>query len=152
MLWAYRTTPHSTTGKTPFRLTYETEAVIPVEIREPSRRTEAPLDEEMNDEVMREELDLVEEIRSGATLREASFKQKITLRHDAKVIRREFQIGSLALHGNQKDSREGKLVANWEGPYRVRAKTDNGAYYLKHLDGEPLAQPWNAEKLKQYYS
>ena len=65
MLWAYRTTPHSTTGETPFRLTYGTEAVIPVEIREPSRRTEAPLDEEMNDEVMREELDLVEEIRSG---------------------------------------------------------------------------------------
>ena len=119
MLWAYRTTPHSTTGETPFRLTYGTEAVIPVEIREPSRRTEAPLDEEMNDEAMREELDLVEEIRSGASLREASLKQKITLRHDAKVIRREFQVGSLV---------------------------------LEHLDGEPLARPWNAEKLKQYYS
>jgi hypothetical protein len=152
VLWAYRTTPHSTTGETPFRLTYRTEAVIPVEIREPSRRTEAPLDEEMNDEAMREELDLVEEIRSGAALREASLKQKIALRHDAKVIRREFQIGSLVLSRNQKDSREGKLAANWEGPYRVRDKIDNGAYYLEHLDGEPLARPWNAEKLKQYYS
>ena len=79
-------------------------------------------------------------------------KQKIALRHYAKVIRREFQIGSLVLRRNQKDSHEGKLAANWEGPYRVRDKTDNGAYYLEHLDGVPLARPWNAEKLKQYYS
>ncbi|GAU39748.1 hypothetical protein TSUD_219910 [Trifolium subterraneum] len=42
VLWAYRTTPHSTTGETPFRLAYGTEAVIPVEIGEPSRRIEPP--------------------------------------------------------------------------------------------------------------
>ena len=74
-LWAYRTIPHSRTGETHFRLTYGTEAVIPVEIREPSRRTEMPLDEEMNDEALRDELDLVEEIRSGEALREATLKQ-----------------------------------------------------------------------------
>ena len=62
VLWAYRTTPHSTTGETPFRLTYGTEVVIPVEISEPSRRTDRLLDEEMNDEALRDELDLVEEI------------------------------------------------------------------------------------------
>jgi len=28
VLWAYRTTPHSTTSESPFRLTYGTEAVI----------------------------------------------------------------------------------------------------------------------------
>ncbi|MCI97924.1 hypothetical protein A2U01_0119225, partial [Trifolium medium] len=45
-----------------FRLAYGTKAVIPVEIGEPSRRTKQSLDEEMNDEALREELDLVEEI------------------------------------------------------------------------------------------
>ena len=35
---------------------------------------------------------------------------------------------------------------------RVRSKTGTGAYYLEHLNGEPFARPWNAEKLKQYYS
>src|SRR3954465_11154725 len=54
VLWAYRTTQHSSTGETPFTLTYGTEAVIPVEIREPSRRTESPLEEELNDEAMKE--------------------------------------------------------------------------------------------------
>ncbi|XP_050890966.1 uncharacterized protein LOC127096442 [Lathyrus oleraceus] len=152
VLWAYRTTPHSTTGETPFRLTYGTEAVIPVEIRTPTRRTEEPLDEEMNDETLRAELDLVEEIRSEAALRETTLKQKIALRHDAKVIKREFQVGTLVLRRNQKNPREGKLAANWEGPYRVRDKTSNGAYYLENLQGEQLARPWNAEKLRQYYS
>ncbi|MCI87643.1 hypothetical protein A2U01_0108927, partial [Trifolium medium] len=71
----------STTGETPFRLAYGIEAVIPVEIGEPSRRTEQPLDEEMNDEALREELDLVEEIRTGASLQEATLKQKIAARH-----------------------------------------------------------------------
>ncbi|GAU21179.1 hypothetical protein TSUD_10960 [Trifolium subterraneum] len=138
VLWAYRTTPHSTTGETPFRLAYGTEAVIPVEIGEPSRRTEAPLDEEMNDEAMREELDLVEEIRTSASLKEASLKQRVAARHDTKVIKRDFEVGSLVLRRNAKDSHEGKLAANWEGPYRVRGKTDNGAYHLETLQGKEI--------------
>ncbi|MCI11127.1 hypothetical protein A2U01_0032227 [Trifolium medium] len=101
--------------------------------------------------MLREELDLLEELRDGAALREASLKQKIANRHDKKVIKREFEIDSLVLRRNQKDSREGKLAANWEGPYRVLAKTENGAYYLENLYGEELPRPWNAEKLKQYY-
>ncbi|CAJ2668337.1 unnamed protein product [Trifolium pratense] len=151
VLWAYRTTPHSTTGETPFRMVYGTEAVIPVEIGEPSRRIEQPLDEEQNDEALREELDLVEEIRTGASLKEATLKQKIAARHDTKVIKREFEVGSLVLRRNA-DSQDGKLAPNWEGPYRVVDKTENGAYYLEDLRGKKLPRPWNAQKLKQYYS
>ena len=90
ILWAYRITPNSTTSETPFRLTYGTEAVILVEIMEPSRRIERPLNKEMNDEALRNELDLVEEIRLGAALREGTLKQQVALRHDNKVVKREF--------------------------------------------------------------
>ncbi|CAJ2666983.1 unnamed protein product [Trifolium pratense] len=152
VLWSYRTTPHSTTGETPFRLTYGTEAVIPVETGASSFRTEVPLEGEDNHEMLREELDLLEELRDGAALREAILKQKIAKRHDKRVVKREFDVGTLVLRRNQKDSREGKLAANWEGPYRVRAKTENGAYYLEDLYGKEIPRPWNAEKLKQYYS
>ena len=116
VLWGYRTTPQSSTKETPFRLTYGTEAVIPIEMHVPTRQTEAPMDVDTNDEVLRQELDLVEEIRTGASLRETSLKQKIALRHNAKVIRRDFEVGSLVLRRSHKDSREGKLAANWEGP------------------------------------
>ena len=122
-------------------MTYGTEAFIPVEIMETSRRTEIPLDEEMNDEALRDELDLVEEIRSGAALREAMMKRQVALRHDSKVIKREFQVGSLVLQRKQKDSGKGKLDANWKGPYRIQGATGIRAYYLKQLNGEPLPRP-----------
>ncbi|GAU25844.1 hypothetical protein TSUD_31080 [Trifolium subterraneum] len=69
VLWSYRTTQHYTTGETPFRLTYGTEAVIPVETGEPSPRIEYPHEEDINDELLREELDLVEELRIEASPR-----------------------------------------------------------------------------------
>ena len=140
------------TCETQFQITHGTEVVIPVEILEPSRLTEVPLDEELNKEALREELDLVEEIRSGASLREATLKQQIALRHDNKVIMHKFQLGSLVVQRNQKDSRKGKLAANWEGSYSVHGTTGNEEYYLEHLNGEPLPRPWNTTKLKQYYS
>ncbi|XP_058762570.1 uncharacterized protein LOC131635951 [Vicia villosa] len=46
----------------------------------------SPLEEELSDEAMREELDMVEEIRTGSSLREAKLKQQIALRHNTKVI------------------------------------------------------------------
>ena len=45
-----------------------------MEISEPSRETESPLDEEMNNEALRKEIDLVEEIQTGETLREATLR------------------------------------------------------------------------------
>ncbi|XP_019246309.1 PREDICTED: uncharacterized protein LOC109225958 [Nicotiana attenuata] len=38
VLWAYRTTPKTSTGETPYSLVYGTDAVIPVEVGEPSLR------------------------------------------------------------------------------------------------------------------
>ncbi|GAU35417.1 hypothetical protein TSUD_375070 [Trifolium subterraneum] len=123
-------------------------AVIPVETGQPSPRIEYPHKEDINDELLREELDLVEELRTGASLREATLKQKIAARHDKWVIKREFDVGSLVLRRNQKDSREGKLAANWEGPYRVRAKTEKEAYHLEDLYSKEIPRTWNAEGCK----
>ncbi|PNY14151.1 hypothetical protein L195_g010825 [Trifolium pratense] len=66
----------------------------------------------MNDEALREEFDLVEEIQTRASLREANLKQKIAARHEMKVIRRDFEVGSLVLRRNAKDPQDGKLAAN----------------------------------------
>ncbi|RDX84093.1 Tf2-9, partial [Mucuna pruriens] len=58
VLWSYHTTPHSTTGETSFRLTYGSEAVILVEIGEPSPRI-ALFDPTANEEELRTNLDLL---------------------------------------------------------------------------------------------
>uniref|UniRef100_A0A2N9FW18 Uncharacterized protein n=1 Tax=Fagus sylvatica TaxID=28930 RepID=A0A2N9FW18_FAGSY len=53
ILWAYRTTARTPTGETPFRLTYGTEAVIPVEVGLTTWRTNN-YDEESNDAQLRD--------------------------------------------------------------------------------------------------
>ena len=61
VLWAYRTTPHSTTKESPFRLAYKMEAMIPVEVEEGSPRV-IHYSEEANSQLQREELNLLHEI------------------------------------------------------------------------------------------
>ena len=65
MLWAYRTTARTPTGETPFRLTYEADAVIPVEIGLTNYRIQS-YTEDKNEEVMRLQLDLMDEARAKA--------------------------------------------------------------------------------------
>ncbi|KAK3019242.1 hypothetical protein RJ639_005277 [Escallonia herrerae] len=60
VLWAYRTTPHSVTGETPFSLCYGTEAMLPVGIGVPTIRA-LHFSELNNDVGLRANLDLVEE-------------------------------------------------------------------------------------------
>jgi hypothetical protein len=86
------------------------------------------------------------------TLRETTLKQKIDARHSKRVIKREFEVGDLVLRRNQKDSEEGKLSANWDGPFRIVMKTGTGAYGLEDLHQNAIPRTWNAEKLKKYYT
>ncbi|KAK3011634.1 hypothetical protein RJ639_011209 [Escallonia herrerae] len=65
VLWAYRTTPHSVTGETPFLLCYGTEAMLPVEIGVPTIRT-LHFNEGNKKVELRANLDLVEEARTKA--------------------------------------------------------------------------------------
>ena len=60
------------TGETPFRLTYESEAVIPVEVGLASYKVDNH-DENKNDETMRLQLDLIDEVRAIAEQRLAQY-------------------------------------------------------------------------------
>ena len=66
VLWAYRTTARTLTGETPFKLTYETEAVIPVEVGVTNIRR-AAFSEKENDEKLRLNLDCLDEVRDEAS-------------------------------------------------------------------------------------
>lgn len=76
VLWAHRTMIKSSNGDTPFSLTYDTEAVIPVEIGILSLRC-AFFDPVENDEALRVNLDLKEGRREVAAIEEARSKAKI---------------------------------------------------------------------------
>ncbi|KAK3019471.1 hypothetical protein RJ639_005155 [Escallonia herrerae] len=103
ILWAYNTTTRTSTGETPFSLSFGTDALIPVE----------------------------------------------------RVRHRTFRVGDLVLRRIEASApREavGKLVPNWEGPYKVVKLAGPGAYHLEHIDGRAIPRTWNAANLRRYYA
>ena len=78
-------------------------------------------DENKNDEAMRLQLDLVDEIRVAAEQRLARYQDRMTKHYNSRVRHRDFQVGDLVLRkvmGTARDTTQGKLDPNWERPYR----------------------------------
>ncbi|GJU25868.1 reverse transcriptase domain-containing protein [Tanacetum coccineum] len=143
VLWAHRTIK-SINGDTSFSLTYGTEAVVLAEIGMPTLRT-AEIDMVQNDEALEINLDLLEERREQAAIREARSKAKIENYYNFKVHNTSFKPGDLMYRNNDashvKDS--GKLSPKWEGPYEVTKTLGNGAYKLRDRNGKLLPRTWN---------
>jgi len=132
VLLAYQTTAKTGTRETPFSLVYGSEALIPVEIGEPSTRfTQAT--EESNDEELRTNLDLLEQRREAALIRMAAQKQTIERYYNRKAHLRYFKIGDFVLKKvfqSTKIAGAGKLNPNWEDPYKVWGIAGKDAYEL----------------------
>lgn len=90
VLWAHRTTIKVSNGDTPFSLVYGTEAVIPAEIGMPTIRT-AEVNTATNNDERRIDLDLLEERRECAAIREEKAKSKMKGYYDAKVRSTSFR-------------------------------------------------------------
>ncbi|GKC15679.1 reverse transcriptase domain-containing protein [Tanacetum coccineum] len=152
VLWAHRTMIKSSNRDTPFSLTYGTEAVIPSEIGMPTFRT-VEIDMVKNDEALEINLDLLEERREQAAIREARSKAKMEKYYNSKVRNTSFKPGDLVYRNNEashaKDS--GKLSPKWEGPYEVTEALGNGAYKLRDRNGKHLPRTWNVRNLKKCY-
>ncbi|GKV17245.1 hypothetical protein SLEP1_g27777 [Rubroshorea leprosula] len=84
VLWAYKTTSQTATGETPYHLAFSTEAVIPIEIGVPSFKV-THFDEGQNGQLLRENLDLLDEFREEARLRTLVYKQKIANFYNKRV-------------------------------------------------------------------
>ncbi|GJW63008.1 reverse transcriptase domain-containing protein [Tanacetum coccineum] len=152
VLWAHRTMIKSSNGDTLFSLTYETEAVIPVEIDMPILRT-AEVNLEENKEALEINLDLLEERREQAAIREAKSKAKIKRYYNSKVRSVSFKPGDLVYRNNEASRAEdtGKLGPKWEGPYEVTEALGKGTYKLRDQDGNQLPRTWNVSNLKKCY-
>ena len=100
-------------------MTYGNEAVIPAEIGLTSYRVDNH-DEARNDEGIRLQLDLADEVRAIAEQRLARYQDRMTKHYNSRVRHRDFKVGDLVLRkviGTARDLMQGKLSPNWEGPY-----------------------------------
>uniref|UniRef100_A0A2N9HJT9 Uncharacterized protein n=1 Tax=Fagus sylvatica TaxID=28930 RepID=A0A2N9HJT9_FAGSY len=154
VLWAYRTTVRTPTKETPFKLTFGTEAVIPVEIGLTTFRTTFHREEE-NEGQLRLNLDLLDETREKAAQRIALYQGRMARYYNTKVKLRRFEVGDWVLRKvtqATKDPSQGKLGPNWEGPYKVIQYYRRGTYHLEDRHGKKLPHPWNAEHLKNMFA
>ncbi|GFZ18414.1 hypothetical protein Acr_27g0001530 [Actinidia rufa] len=154
ILWAYHTTSRIPTGETPYSMVFGTKSVVPVEIGMPSFRI-SNFDKESNEAELRLNLDLLEEKRENAGLRQMAYKCQVAKYYNQRVRHRSFLPGDLVLQKvtlPTKEPNAGKLGPTWEGPYKVLKVSRPGTYWLEDLNGKTLLHPWNAEHLKKILS
>ena len=96
VLWAYRTTVRTPTWETPVKLVYGSEAVIPAEVHIANHRVMKYQDED-NEEQIRLNLDLINEVRMDEKQWIARYKNLMARQYDAMVIPRHFNIGDIVL-------------------------------------------------------
>ena len=153
VLWAYRTSPRTSTGETPFKLAYGTEAMLPIEVGSPSYRV-ITFEESANEEGIRTNLELVEEVRDQAVQRMEKYKEKTRAYFSKHTRVKNFQPGDLVLRdvAASDPTNTGKLQPNWEGPYRVVEVLRPGTYKLGHLDGSEVPNTWHGLRLRKFYT
>ncbi|XP_056688315.1 uncharacterized protein [Spinacia oleracea] len=153
ILWCNRTAIKEATGESPFKLSFGSEAVIPAEMALPTMRIQH-YDEERNDQLLRHQLDFMPEIRMKAEVSSAAYKSRMSRAYNKKVRHRPLGVGDLVLRrtaATGKGNAQGKLTANWEGPYQMWEEIVPGSYRLMQMDGTALKNSWNASTLRKYY-
>ncbi|GJZ16650.1 hypothetical protein Tco_0552773 [Tanacetum coccineum] len=146
------TTPKTSNEETPFSLAYGTKAVIPAKIGIPTRRTIQRSDEE-NEEALKMNLNLLEERREIATIREARRKQQVEKYYNQRVHHKQFKVGEFVLRKNELSKAEntGKLGPKREGPYEVVKTYGTGAYKFQSMKGADIPRTWHSSNLRKYY-
>jgi len=140
IVWAYQTTPQTSTMEMPFSLVYRSDAMIPVEIHESSPRFQNFVAEESNEE-RRVNLDLLDEDREEARIKAEAVKRRVERQYNSKVRPRHFQVADLVMRKAHPYELENKL-----------SPKGNGSYSLETLEGGPIPRTWNAANLKFYFS
>nr|KYP66333.1 Retrovirus-related Pol polyprotein from transposon 17.6 [Cajanus cajan] len=118
---------HSSTQDTPFNLVYGTDAMIPIEIAEPSVRTTA-FSKEESDQGRRVDLDLIAETREKARINQVAAHRRAAFKYNTKVVPRDFVVGDLVLKRAQATQMRNKLSPKWVGPYKIDDVVGKGAY------------------------
>nr|XP_033510110.1 uncharacterized protein LOC117274846 [Nicotiana tomentosiformis] len=96
VLWAYRTIAKSSTGETPFSLVYGAEALISMEVGEPTLRF-SQTNEETNNEEFLVRRDLLDEHRDLAYVMMVAQNQRMEIYYSRRANLRYFKVGDLIL-------------------------------------------------------
>ena len=110
--------------------------------------------DEKNEEGLRANLDLLDEVRSDTLSCILAQKQKVARYCNSWVCRRTFKVGDLILRKakfSEEEKQKGKLTAKWYGLYEVIIILRPRHLSTATMDKEALTNPWNIEHLKIFF-
>lgn len=132
--------PRTTTGNSPFRLTYGTNALISVE--QISRFKDL-----YNVEGLRLNLDLLDKVLDFAMLRLAVYQQRTARHYNQKVRQQKFEVGDLVLREVEAFTPQNtrKLMPN-----EFIGVPKPETYRLRTIDGVEVKNTWSG-RLRKYH-
>lgn len=134
--------------------------MIPIEDTISSLRVKY-LSPKENEEELRVNADLGDEVREDVKLRMASYQVNEAKNYNRKVKNRPRKVGDLILRNSvvteeaqRLSKKHGLLAANWERPYMFEEYLGYGTYTLSYTrNGEKkiMKNKWNINNLKKYF-
>ena len=146
-LWASRIRVHSTTGYSPFFLTYGREPRLPGDTFAPYIDNSSFSDPRTVADITSRELSDLGQHRAAATFKMKAMAEKDKAKWDSVIKPMSFEVGD-----NVMLSHEGRygLEPQYKGPYIVvQTFPDYGTYKLETLAGEPLKSLVHVDRLKK---
>ena len=158
VLFAHRVSVHSSTKYSPFKLLYNRDPVLPIDVKhnlQPSLiNSNEPFDKETFEAVLSSAIkirgNIIEEVADN--IKNAQKKQKLGYdrRHLSNTA--DISVGSSVWLRNNKrqDRKGGKLTYKWMGPYFITNITPKGVATLKNREGKILHKKYNRAQLKPF--
>jgi hypothetical protein len=145
-LWACRVRVHSTTGFSPFYLTYGREPRLPGDALQPYIDTETFKDPRTVADYTSRELEKLGQHRAAAEFKLKAMAEKDKKKWDAAIKKLSFETGDMVML-----THEGRfgLEPRFKGPFIIVERyTDFDTYKLQTLSGEPLKSLVHVDRLK----
>ncbi|XP_074364808.1 uncharacterized protein LOC141705815 [Apium graveolens] len=124
--------------------------MLPIEVGSPSYRA-INFDEIANEEGLRTNIKLIDEVRDQAVARMENYEKKTKEHFNKKSRVKNFQVGDLVLRDTEASdpTNTGKLMPRWECPYKVKEVLQPGTYKLMNMDESEIPNNWHGLRLRK---
>jgi len=150
VVWGLRTQPSRNTGVSLYSMIYESEAVLPTDIKFGSPRVEC-FDQLSADKTREVEINCTEEQRLDSYVRTPKYLNFLRRYYNRNVKERSIVVRDLVLKWKTSQEVMHKLSTPWEGSFVVTKVTCPTCYRLAHPDGTSLPNSWHIDKLRRFY-